>query len=66
MAAPANVLAVLSRTSSLPAGASLEIRSDCNPYQLYDLLQQRGFSLTMEPGKDGAYCGRITPRAPSH
>ena len=62
MEAPANVLLVLKRVSELPNGAVLEIRSDCNPWQLYDLLQQRGYILQMEREKDGSYLGRIRQR----
>jgi hypothetical protein len=62
MASPANVLAVLNRASTLPKGVSFEIRSDCNPYQLYDLLQQRGFALMMARQADGTYLGKIAPR----
>lgn len=59
---PSNVLSVLKRASALPNGGALQIRADCNPWQLYDLLQQRGFFLAMEKQKDGSYLGRITQR----
>jgi hypothetical protein len=61
MQSPENVLCVLKRVSAFPNG-TLEIRADCNPWQLYDLLQQRGFFLLMEKQKDGTYLGKITPR----
>jgi TusA-related sulfurtransferase len=60
--APGNVLAVLKRASELPNGAILEIRSDSNPWQLYDLLQQRGFSLEMQRENDGSCIGRVSRR----
>lgn len=62
MSAPDNVLLVLKRASELPKGAIMELRTDCNPFQLYDLLQQRGFTLKMERQKDGSYCGKVLPR----
>jgi uncharacterized protein (DUF2249 family) len=62
MPSPANVLCVLSRVSALPPGGRLQIRSDCNPYQLYDLLQQRGFALGMEKEMEGSYVGTIVSR----
>ena len=43
-------------------GAALQIRSDCNPWQLYDLLQQRSFTLLMEREKNGSYLGKLEPR----
>jgi uncharacterized protein (DUF2249 family) len=62
MQSPDNVLLVLKRASELPKGAALELRADCNPFQLYDLLQQRGFVLKMERLKDGSYLGKLIPR----
>jgi hypothetical protein len=58
---PENVLAVLKRVTQLPSGAQLEIRLDSNPFQLYDLLQQRGFLLTLRKENSG-YSGFVTPR----
>ena len=60
--APENVMNVLNRASALSPGASLQIRADANPWQLYDLLQQRGFFLSMTREDDGSYLGTITPR----
>jgi TusA-related sulfurtransferase len=62
MPAPSNVLKILARASALPNGASLEIRSDTNPWQLYDLLQQRGYTLLMDRLNDGTYSGLVRPR----
>lgn len=62
MPAPSNVLSILKRASELPNGAALEIRSDTNPWQLYDLLQQRGYDLLMERQKDGSFMGMVRPR----
>jgi uncharacterized protein (DUF2249 family) len=59
---PENVLSVLKRASELPSGAVLEIRMDRNPWQLYDLLQQRGYFLEMEPQKDGSFSGKLRQR----
>jgi TusA-related sulfurtransferase len=62
MAAPSNVLSILKRASELPNGASLQIRSDTNPWQLYDLLQQRGYTLLIDRQKDGSFAGVVRPR----
>jgi uncharacterized protein (DUF2249 family) len=55
-------LAVLNRAAALTGGSTLELISDCNPWQLYDLLQQRGYTLTMVKTADGGYTGMIRPR----
>ena len=65
IASPDNVLTVLKRASELPRGGVLELRSDCNPWQLYDLLQQRGCFLLMEREADGTYHGKVTVGGPS-
>ena len=44
-AAPDDVLAVLKRVNGLAKGAKLQVCLDSNPFQLYDLLQQRGYFL---------------------
>jgi TusA-related sulfurtransferase len=59
---PENVLSILKRTSELPPSAVLEIRLDSNPWQLYDLLQQRGYFLEMEQQKDGSFFGKLRQR----
>jgi TusA-related sulfurtransferase len=59
--APDNVLAVLKRVTQLRAGVQLEIHLDSNPFQLYDLLQQRGFLLTVRK-QNGWYSGLVAPR----
>jgi TusA-related sulfurtransferase len=60
--APDNILAVLKKASELPNGSTLEFLIDSNPFQLYDLLQQRGFLLEMEAQSDGTFLGRVRPR----
>ena len=62
MPPPGNILLILKRVSELPPGAVLEICADSNPMQLYDLLQQRGYILQMEPQKDGSFSGKLRPR----
>ena len=59
--APDNILAVLQKAGEL-AGSSSEFIIDSNPFQLYDLLQQRGYFLEMAAEKDGTYRGRVKPR----
>lgn len=59
---PDNVLKVLKRVSELPKGAGLQLRIDANPWQLYDLLQQRGYFLQVQRDQDGAYSGVIRQR----
>jgi len=59
---PENVLSILKRASELPPGAVLEIRIESNPWQLYDLLQQRGYFLEMTRQNDGSYAGKLQQR----
>ena len=60
--APANILAVLKKASELPKGSGMEIVIGTNPFQLYDLLQQRGYFLEMVAQKDGTYRGYVKQR----
>ncbi len=60
--APENVLSILKRATELAPGAALEIRTDTNPWQLYDLLQQRGYFLQMDRQKDGSFSGKLQQR----
>ena len=60
--APDNVLTVLKKAGELSNGSTLEFVIDSNPFQLYDLLQQRGFFLEMQTQKDGTFLGRVKPR----
>lgn len=60
--APENVLAILKKASALPNGAELEVWLDSNPFQLYDLLQQRGYFLEMTGQLDGTYRGKLKQR----
>lgn len=59
---PQPVLAVLRKVSEIPRTATLEVRLDSNPFQLYDLLQQRGFQLSIAPNEEGGFLGQIRPR----
>ena len=59
---PDNILAVLKKVSELQNGPTLEFVIGSNPFQLYDLLQQRGYILEMQPQKDGTFLGKVTPR----
>jgi len=59
---PDNILAVLKKVSELQNGSTLEFVIGSNPFQLYDLLQQRGYILEMQPQKDGAFVGKVRPR----
>jgi TusA-related sulfurtransferase len=60
--APDNVLTILHKVTGLPKGASLEVCLDTNPFQLYDLLQQRGYFLDLVPQGDGSYRGVVKQR----
>ena len=60
--APDNILAVLKKVSELPQGSTLELCLDSNPFQLYDLLQQRGYFLTLLPQPDGSFRGHLKKR----
>ena len=62
MQAPENIIAILKRVGELSKNSVLEIRAESNPFQLYDLLQQRGFFLEMHRQKDGSYEGTIRSR----
>ena len=60
--APDNVLAILHKVTGLPKGASLEVCLDSNPFQLYDLLQQRGYFVDLVRQEDGSYRGVVKQR----
>ena len=59
---PQPILAILKKVSDLPANMMLEVRIDSNPWQLYDLLQQRGFFYQAERALDGGYKGVVRAR----
>src|SRR5436190_1386296 len=59
---PQPILAILKKVGELPAEVNLKVQIDSNPWQLYDLLQQRGFFYRAEKLADGSYCGVATPR----
>jgi TusA-related sulfurtransferase len=59
---PDNIIQVLKQVTELPKGGSLEVCLDSNPFQLYDLLQQRGYFLELVPQADGCYRGRVKQR----
>ena len=62
MQAPDNILAVLKRVSGLAKGATVEVCLDSNPFQLYDLLQQRGYFIDLVLQPDGSYRGHLKQR----
>ena len=66
LAEPDNILAILKKASELPSGSTLEFVIESNPFQLYDLLQQRGYVLEMQPQKDGTFLGRVKLRDKDH
>ena len=62
MQAPDNILTVLKSVSGLAKGAVVEVCLDSNPFQLYDLLQQRGYFIDLALQPDGSYRGRLKRR----
>lgn len=62
MQPPDDILKILKQVTELPKGSSLEVCLDSNPFQLYDLLQQRGYFLELAPQPDGAFRGKIKQR----
>jgi hypothetical protein len=62
LSAPDNILAILKSVGELPNGSTLEFLIESNPFQLYDLLQQRGFFLEIQPQEDGGFLGRLKAR----
>ena len=59
---PDNILKILKQVTELPKGASIEVCLDSNPFQLYDLLQQRGYFLDLLPQPDGCFRGLVKQR----
>ena len=59
--APAHILTILKKVTELPPGTGLRARLDNNPFQLYDLLQQRGFILETQRAEDGTYIAEVRP-----
>jgi uncharacterized protein (DUF2249 family) len=59
---PDNILTILRKVTELPRGAKLEICIDSNPFQLYDLLQQRGYFLDLVRQPDGSFRGSASQR----
>lgn len=59
---PDNILKVLKQVTEMPKGANLEVCLDSNPFQLYDLLQQRGYFLELNRQADGCYRGKVKLR----
>ena len=59
---PDDILKVLKQVTGLPKGATLEVCLDSNPFQLYDLLQQRGYFLELTRQPDGCYRGKLEQR----
>lgn len=62
LSAPDNILAILKKVAELPPNTPLHVQLDCYPFQLYDLLQQRGFLIEMTRQQNGSYIGRIRRR----
>jgi hypothetical protein len=60
---PDHILSILKKAAELPSAATLRARLDNNPMQLYDLLQQRGFTLTITRDSDGSCVALITARS---
>lgn len=60
--APENIMTILHKVVGLPKGSTLEVCLDSNPFQLYDLLQQRGYFLHLTPQPDGSYRGVVKQR----
>jgi len=59
---PEPIMAVLKKVTELPPKTNLRVRIDSNPWQLYDLLQQRGFFYESEKTAEGGYCGIVRRR----
>ncbi|HEX7859714.1 MAG TPA: DUF2249 domain-containing protein [Verrucomicrobiae bacterium] len=59
---PDNILKILKQVTELPKGASIEVCLDSNPFQLYDLLQQRGYFLDLVQQADGCFRGLVKQR----
>ena len=59
---PDNILKILKQVTELPPGGSLEVCLDSNPFQLYDLLQQRGYFLELTQQTDGCFRGLVKQR----
>ena len=62
MKAPDNIVTVLKKAGELSHRAAFQFQIDSNPFQLYDLLQQRGYFLEMQPQPDGTFVGIVQPR----
>ena len=61
MQPPQPILEILKRVTELNGG-ELEVLMENNPFQLYDLLQQRGYLLHTEKQPDGSIRGLVKPR----
>jgi TusA-related sulfurtransferase len=59
---PEAVLHVMSEASKLGEGEVLEVTLSCIPFQLYDLLQQRGYLICYANEKNGKVCGVVRRR----
>lgn len=63
MQPPQPILEILKRVTELTGGGQLEVLMENNPFQLYDLLQQRGYFLQTEKQPDGSVRGLIRARS---
>jgi tRNA 2-thiouridine synthesizing protein A len=59
---PLPILAILKKVAELSPSAWVHVKIDSNPWQLYDLLQQRGFNYLATRLADGSYEAKIVPR----
>ena len=56
---PGDILAILKKAGALSEGGIMRVRLENNPYQLYDLLQQRGCVLMTDRDADGSILATI-------
>jgi hypothetical protein len=63
--APQPLLTVLSKVSSAPRDSGLEVMLDQQPFQLYDLLQQRGWRADFAKQEDGSVRLQTVPKSES-
>ena len=52
---PEPLVRVLSALDTLPAGASLLLKIDCQPMPLYRILERNGYAYDERPGSESAF-----------
>lgn len=52
---PEPLVRVLSALDTLPAGASLLLKIDCQPTPLYRILDRNGYAYDEKPGSESAF-----------